>query len=487
MAKPRNVTITLPNGWIPRPHQLPAWQYLAGGGKRAVLVWHRRAGKDSLAINWTACETQVHPGVYWHMAPEAKQVRKIVWDGVDGMGRRVIDQAFPKELRESVRDDEMRIRFANGSVWQAVGSDNFDSLVGANPRGIVFSEYSLTDKRAWDYLRPMLAENGGWAIFPYTPRGLSHGYTLYEAARQDKTWFTQLLKAQDTKVFSAEDLEKEKRELCREHGVEMGLAIFSQEYECNFMAPLVGCFFGVEDIEAQDEHIRPPFVRVELEKVGNRVRERVRKEGWLEVWEYPQEDAEYVIGSDVSEGKLTGDQHSGHVLKRGDRVEQVARFAPNVGPDDLGRYSVLAAEWYGARAPVGIERNGLGLAAVIAARDTGYEHLYSMQRKVAQFGEEQAGERLGWETTQTTRPILCSDLAAALRDGSLIIHSEETQRQLRTFIRKANGKPEAADGCKDDDVMGLGIAYQMVLRTEPATLGRRLELNLPATYGGWAG
>ena len=46
--------IKIPNRWQPRSYQMDLWRYLENGGKRAVAVWHRRAGKDSLALNWTA-------------------------------------------------------------------------------------------------------------------------------------------------------------------------------------------------------------------------------------------------------------------------------------------------------------------------------------------------------------------------------------------------------------------------------------------------
>ena len=60
-------------------------------------------------------------------------------------------------------------------IWQMAGSDNFDSLVGSNPVGVVFSEWALSHPDAWEYLRPILVENDGWALFIYTPRGRNHG------------------------------------------------------------------------------------------------------------------------------------------------------------------------------------------------------------------------------------------------------------------------------------------------------------------------
>ncbi|HEV2111059.1 MAG TPA: hypothetical protein VGT99_06885, partial [Gammaproteobacteria bacterium] len=181
--------ITLPNGWQPRPHQRRLWDYLEGGGRRAVAVWHRRAGKDSTAINWTAVAAHQRIGTYWHMLPTANQGRMVVWEGRDGLGRRLIDQAFPPALRAGERNDRMTMELRGGSVWQVVGSDNYDRLVGANPVGVVFSEWSLTDPRAWDYVRPILAENGGWALFIYTPRGKNHGFELYDIARHRGDWF----------------------------------------------------------------------------------------------------------------------------------------------------------------------------------------------------------------------------------------------------------------------------------------------------------
>ena len=130
-----------------------------GGGGRAALVWHRRSGKDATALNFAACAAHRRVGVYWHMLPTATQARKAVWDAVGADGRKVLDQVFPRVLRRATNVTEMKIEFKCGSIWQLVGSDNYNALVGANPVGVVFSEYSLADPAAWDYVRPILAEN----------------------------------------------------------------------------------------------------------------------------------------------------------------------------------------------------------------------------------------------------------------------------------------------------------------------------------------
>jgi hypothetical protein len=65
--------VILPNRWEPRHYQRRLWSYLETGGKRAVGVWHRRAGKDEVCLHWAACAAMQRVGNYWHMLPEASQ------------------------------------------------------------------------------------------------------------------------------------------------------------------------------------------------------------------------------------------------------------------------------------------------------------------------------------------------------------------------------------------------------------------------------
>jgi hypothetical protein len=111
----------------------------------------------------------------------------------------------------------MMIKFKNGSTWQVIGSDNYNSLVGSPPAGVVFSEWALANPAAWGYLRPILAENGGWALFIYTPRGKNHGWSTFKSAQSEKDWFCEKLPVSQTKSLSLDILESEKRQLQKEH------------------------------------------------------------------------------------------------------------------------------------------------------------------------------------------------------------------------------------------------------------------------------
>lgn len=248
--------IQLPHNWTPRPYQMPLWKYLHSDKpqKRAFEAAHRRWGKDEVGLHYTACAAHERVGSYWHMLPIATQARKAIWEAVNPhTGRRRIDEAFPVELRETTRENEMFIRFKCGSTWQVVGSDHYDSLVGSAPAGIVFSEWALSDPRCWAYLRPILAENNGWALFITTPRGRNHAATMYEAARGDPSWFAERRTALETGVFTQDLLDRELDEYKRENGQKIGESLFRQEYLCDFDAPVIGEIYASLIQELDDQ------------------------------------------------------------------------------------------------------------------------------------------------------------------------------------------------------------------------------------------
>ncbi len=138
----------------------------------------------------------------------------------------------------------MKISLKCGSHWQVVGSDNFNSLMGSTPAGIVYSEWALSNPQAHGYLRPILAENNGWSLFIYTSRGYNHGFTTYQAATETPGSFAQKLPASETSVFTAEQLLLERVAYHAEYGEHDGDALYRQEYECDFSASNVGAILG---------------------------------------------------------------------------------------------------------------------------------------------------------------------------------------------------------------------------------------------------
>jgi hypothetical protein len=246
--------------WKPRPHQDRLWQYLMRGGKRAVAVWHRRAGKDEIAMHACAVAMLERPANYWYMMPQFTSARKAVWDAVNPhTGRRRIDEAFPYEIFSARREHDMHITAANGSTWQVVGSDSVTSGggIGSSTAGIVFSEWALANPSAWGYYRPILEENGGWAVWISTPRGRNHLLQLYQHAARTRGWFSEILTIDDTNALTPEAIAETVAEYAQLYGADAGNSMVEQELYCSFNAALLGTFYGREmhDVRAEERII----------------------------------------------------------------------------------------------------------------------------------------------------------------------------------------------------------------------------------------
>ena len=244
---PLDIRVDLPFNYVCRKYQVPFWEAMKRHTKRAVLVWHRRAGKEKTCWNFLITRAATKVGIYYYFFPHFSQGRKILWDGVDKDGFRLLHHIPPELIDGSPNSTEMKIRLKNGSIIQVIGTNNVDSIVGTNPIGCVFTEYSLQDPVAWQLIRPILVENQGWAVFNFTPRGANHGKELYEMAKANPEWFSQLLTIKDTDVISEEDIQKE-----RDAG--MSEDFVQQEFYCSFTLGVEGSYYAKYLQEAKDEN-----------------------------------------------------------------------------------------------------------------------------------------------------------------------------------------------------------------------------------------
>ncbi len=271
------INIELPHNWNPRPDQMALFNYMQTKHAellkdleekgttdvliRAVEVAHRRWGKDDVALHFTACAAMQRVGNYWHMLPQYAQARKAIWTAINPhSGIKRIDEAFPLEIRYKTLEHEMEIILKHptkpgepGSNWKLVGSDNYNAYMGSPPIGIVQSEYSISNPMAWGFIMPIVEENKGWALFIYTSRGRNHGKTMYETAKHDPLWFSELLTADQSPVFVADQLIRIKAEYIRQFGPELGEALFLQEYYCSFEGAQLGAYYSKQLAIAERE------------------------------------------------------------------------------------------------------------------------------------------------------------------------------------------------------------------------------------------
>ena len=228
-----------------RPHQKALIEYFRNDGKHAVCIWHRKGGKDRGATfveSELACK---RVGLYWHALPNYADARKVVWDAITPDGKRLIDVSFPPEIIKKRSDHEMKLELVNGSIWQPVGADNYNGLVGAFPIHITWSEFALMHPAARPMLLPGLAAADGTELVITTPRGYNHAYDLYQYGLSNPKWFTSLLTVNDSGLLSEEILEGLRATMPEE--------LFRQEYLCDWSAANVGSVLGryLEEAEKQ--------------------------------------------------------------------------------------------------------------------------------------------------------------------------------------------------------------------------------------------
>lgn len=191
-------------------------------------------------------------GVYYYFFPTFAQGRKVLWDFIDKDGYRVLDH-LPKEIVSgNPNATEMKIRLKNGSLIQIIGTNNTDSIVGTNPIGCVFSEYSLQDPTAWTLIRPILVENGGWAVFNFTPRGQNHAKELYDMAKINPDWFCQLLSVEETNLDSGSPIISP-GDIDAERASGMSEDYIQQEFYCSFTLGIEGSYYAKYMNDAREE------------------------------------------------------------------------------------------------------------------------------------------------------------------------------------------------------------------------------------------
>jgi hypothetical protein len=124
-------------------------------------------------------------------------------------------------------------------------------------------------------------------------------------------------------------------------------------------------------------------------------------------------------------------------------------------------------------ATVAVERNNHGHSTLNTLRNTcRYPRpYYHVRYDITTKGR--TPPILGWPTDQATKPILVDDLAAAISEGAVIMHSPELIDECFSFVTDRRGGQAAQEGAFDDRVIALGIAWQVRKQGESRALAER--------------
>lgn len=344
--------------------------------KRVIEIAHRRWGKDDVILHHTAIEAHRRVATYWHCLPEYAQARKAIWNAVSPhTGKRRIDEAFPEELRANTNDQEMFIRFKNGSTWQVIGSDRYNSLVGAGVAGVVFSEWALCNPASWGYISPMMRENDGWAAFITTPRGRNHAYDMFNSAKGNSNWFAEQSSIHDTKAIAPELLEEIlQTDYIDLYGEDIGRAQFEQEYECSFNAAILGAFYAREMVNIRKEG----RIVDDLEAIEGRPVHRAWDIGVKDdtsIWWFQVVGTQVFILDCYSQSGVGVDHYADVIEKRG--IERGWKSGIDFVPHDA-----KVKEWGSGRTRVETMR-GLNLNPMLCANATKMDGINAARQTLA--------------------------------------------------------------------------------------------------------
>jgi hypothetical protein len=207
----------------------------------ACIVAHRRAGKTVAAVNdlirkAMACERSEPRFAY--VAPFTSQAKDVAWSYL---------RQYTAPIRgASASVSELRVDLPGGARIRLYGADHYDRLRGIYLDGVVLDEFADMDPRAWsEVIRPALADRQGWAAFIGTPKGRNAFFELYERAAASPDWFALRLKASQTNLIAAEELEALKAELSADE--------YAREMETSFEAAIAGAYYAAALTAAEGE------------------------------------------------------------------------------------------------------------------------------------------------------------------------------------------------------------------------------------------
>jgi len=182
---------------------------------------------------------------------------------------------------------------------------------------------------------------------------------------------------------------------------------------------------------------------------------RPTNNGLLRLFKPALKSMEYVIGADSSEGLSEGDNST---LAVRDKLsnELVCGYVGKLKPEEFAELLYKVSIYYN-NAIIGCENNGYGYTVNQILYEMG-AHLYRMSK--FDEGTRQYTLKLGWSTNAKTRPLILSQLAQEIKEGSHILNDQMLVNECMNFIF-LDGKEQAAEGSHDDYIFADAIAGEM--------------------------
>jgi hypothetical protein len=344
-------------------------------------------------------------------------------------------------------DNQTEFPFANGSSIESLPSKS-DPARGRSVYLVVVDEWAFLENAedAWASIEP-IADVGGRIIGLSTANGYGNFFQeLWAGSENGENNFHPIFEPWSARADRDDAWYEAKKK-------SMSEAKLHQEYPRNPEEAFLKSgnpFFDVERVAAMEVIEPDKGILVEGDFISF-----IPTSGPLKVWQKPLLDEVYVIGADTAEGLDHGDYSSAHVIKVRDG-SVVAHWHGHEPPDEFGESLSFLGRWYN-EALLGVEANLHGHTTLAVLKALKYKRLF--YHVITNVRAKKTTDKLGWQTTQTTRGPMLDDLATEIRREGIFCHDKRTNAELRQFIRDEKGKLHGSP--HDDCVMSLGITNQM--------------------------
>lgn len=185
----------------------------------------------------------------------------------------------------------------------------------------------------------------------------------------------------------------------------------------------------------------------------------------LNIYKYPEPGHKYIFAVDPA--KDGADSFAIQVLDVTTiQFEQVASANLQVDYMIMPEYIDEYARYYN-NAYLIIENNeGAGQSiADMLKNDYEYENLYYDKIKRDSSTSQKTKKYPGFRTTTKTRKQILAAMRTFIENNKLVIHDKKTVNEFFTFIL-INDKYQADDGCHDDAIMSLALAFAPFCNTK---------------------
>ena len=306
-----------------------------------------------------------------------------------------------------------------------------DRLRGMTVAAVHMDEAAQSSEEAYSILQGTLRQAGKnhqlWGST--TPRGYNNwvwraiqdGAALYQCEMEDNTYLPPDFVARLKKEYSGEWAE--------------------QELKGQFTTILGQCRFDAMTLRRVLEIAPPPLYT----------------EGPVSVYKEPIVGRKYVAGGDAAEGLEHGDYTVAQILDA-QTGEQVCVIRGKIPPDD---FAELVNHWCNKynKAMWNEPRDMIDIAVLDRLKDLNYPNIAYSEK--------------GWKTTSLWKSMAEAELSEAITKSELILYDKQTIQELLTYIKdEKHASCRAADGCHDDTVAALMVAWQA--RKVPGAYTRRI-------------